>query len=138
MNMPKRMQVLKLMDEFARMGISSDLVDLDSLVDASLTYPENYRNIASRYKKTSNAARKSRPTTIGVSNIDLSYAAAAHQARSPQARNMDEATRARSTYTERQAMSQLGVLDKWFKNPGRADIVGIDAFGHSKPRKKRR
>lgn len=137
MNMPKRMQVLKLQDELRKTGISADLVDLDALVDASLTYPENYRNIIGRYKRVDNKVQKSRPTTFGISNVNFSYAAQFHQARTPQAQRTDEATRAKRTYTERQVMSKPERMDRWFRNPGRSDIIGIDAFGRSKPRKRR-
>lgn len=139
MNMPKGMQKLKMQDELRKLGISPDTVDLDALVDAKLSYPENYSNIMARYKKVSNAARKSRPSTLsGLGGLNFSYAAQSHQARSQQAQRLDESVRARKTHTERQVMNKPELLDDWFKNPGKSDIFGIDAFGHSKPRKKRR
>lgn len=137
MVMPKRMQAMKLRDELQRIGVDRDIVDLEALTDSTLSYPENYRNIMSRYKRTDPKARKSKATYIGGgSGLDLSYAAQAHQARSPQARVVDERVLARRAYTEKQIARKPSKLDSWFKNPGRFDILGIDAFGFSRPAKK--
>lgn len=138
MVMPKRMQAMKLSDELRRLGISPDLVDVEALTDASLSYPENYRNVMSRYKRTDNKAKKSKATYLGCgSGLDLSYAAQSHKTRSPHAQRMDEAFLSKGTFTERQIARDCSKLLKWYKEPGRYDIVGIDAFGYSKRRKRR-
>ena len=138
MNMPKGFQIRKLQDELKRAGVSADLVDLHAMTDANLSYPENYKNIMGRYKPTGNAHKKGKQNRFGVSNIDFKYAHDMQQSRSPQSRAIDESQRHRRTYTEKQVSRRPGLLDSWFKNPGNSDIFGIDVFGFSKERKKRR
>ena len=141
MIMPKQMQILKLRDELRSVGISSDLVDVDQLVDSRLSYPENAQNIMNQFQGHRKLTKKS---TRGHSdagtggNVDMRYAAQYHQTRTPRARNTDESQRNQRTYTEKQIQKNPSLLDTWFNNPGNSDIFGIDAFGSSKVRPKRK
>lgn len=135
--MPRRMQILKMQDELKRQDISPDLVDLNALIDANLSYPENYKNIMSRYKRVDNKARKSKAALGSGGNIDIAYASQYHQSRSQQARQADEARAAKKTYTEKQISRKPDLLDAWYKNPGKSDIFGIDVFGYSKSAKRK-
>jgi len=136
MIMPKRMQEMKLKDELRRVGISPDTVDISALTDKTLSYGENYKNVMSQFKNTSNAQRKTKQSTMGIGNIDFKYAHQAHQARSPHSISMDEAIRNRNTYTEKQISRKPALLDRWYSDMGNSDIFGIDAFGSSKRRRR--
>ena len=138
MNMPKRMQAYKLRDEFNKMGIAADLVDLEALIDSTLSYPENYRNIIGQYKRADNKAKKSKTKASGYSDIDLSYASQSHQARSLRSRMIDEARTSCKTFTENQLRKDISLLQKWYKNPNKFDIEGIDSFVRSSSCKRRR
>ncbi len=138
MLMPKRMQILKLQDELRRLKISPDTVDLEAHVDSKISYPENARNILSKFERRDNKKTKShRGATLGgIGNIDLHYASQYHQTRTPTSRSSDEARKNKNTYTERDLNKRPSLLDGWFRRPGNSDIWGIDAFGRSKPTKK--
>ena len=133
------MQIWSLQKELRSKGISSDTVDLHALVDSKLSYPENARNILNRYKRTDNAAKKSKKGTHhgGVGNVDLKYAAQYHQSRSPAARATDEARGNRKTYSERDISRNPSLLSAWYRNPGNSDIIGIDAPPNYKPHKRK-
>lgn len=75
---------------------------------------------------------------FGVGNVDFAYAHQSQMARTQRSREMDESTRHKRTYTERQISRKPGLLDAWYRNPGSLDIFGIDAFGSSKTRKTRK
>ena len=139
MNMPKGLQKLKMRDELKGMGIAADLVDLEAHIDSTLSYPENWRNVMGKYKRTDNKAKKSHTgRTFGISNIDMSYAAQSHAARSPRSRVMDEARSNKKTYTEKELSKRPSLLDSWFRRPGKSDLFGIDGFKKSNHKKKRK
>ena len=125
------MQAHKLREEFKTMGIDADLVDLQALIDSSLSYPENYRNIVGKYKRVDSKARKTKTKKHGASNLDIHYASQSHQSRSPQARTTDESRTSCKTFTEKEILKDAGLLDKWGRAQNRYDIVGIDSFGSS-------
>ncbi len=137
MNMPKRMQAYKMREELNRLGVSADLVDLEARIDGSLTYPENYRIVMRRYTRVDNKAKKSKSRGAGISDIDLSYASQSHQARSRQARAIDESRTACKTFTLKQLHKNSELLQKWYNNPSKFDIEGIDTsrIGKCKRRK---
>lgn len=128
--MPKKMQAHKLKDEFEKMGIAADLIDLEAFIDSSLSYPENYRNIVGRFKRVDSKATKTKTKIGGASNLDIHYAAQSHQARSPQSQRSDESRTSCRTFTEKQVMKDARLLDKWSAAPKRFDITGIDT-GHA-------
>ena len=141
MNMPKRMQILKLKDELRGVGISHDLVDLDQLVDSKLTYPENAQNIMNRFqshKKLKGKSAKKHQDAGSGGNIDMRYASQYHQSRSSHSRNLDESMRNQRTFSEKQIRKRPSLLDTWMRSPGNSDIFGIDAFGYSNKRPKRK
>lgn len=125
------MQAHKLKDEFKKMGIAADLVDLEAMIDSSLSYPENFKNIVGKYKRVDSKARKTKTKKHGASNLEIHYAAQSHQARSPQAKTADESRTSCKTFTEKQVMKDAGLLDRWARAQNRFDIVGIDSFGSS-------
>ncbi len=124
------MQAHKLKDELKKIGIGVDLVDLEALIDSSLTYPENYRNIVKRYKRVDSKATKTKTKKGGASNLDIHYASQSHQARSPQARTADEARTSCKTFTEKQVLKDASLLDRWYAAQNRLDLEAIDT-GHS-------
>lgn len=131
MLMPRRLQALNIQNALRKKNIAPDLVDVEALIDSSLSYPENTRNILAQYGRVDNKVRKhyTKASHIGEGNVnlDLSYAAQYHQARSLHAQRTDESTRAKRTFTERQIARKPELLDMWFSHANLYDIVGIDA-----------
>lgn len=139
-NMPRRMQVLKIREELQRRGVSADEVDVEALVDSTLSYPENARQVLSKHKRTEVEAQRTKGRTkyLGQGgSVDLQYASQYHQARTPTAQAQDNAIRAKTTWTERQLSKKPSRFDTWMSSPNRSDILGIDAHGFSKRRKRR-
>lgn len=134
--MPKKMQVLKLKDELKRKGISPDVVDLHALVDGKLSYPENLTNIMKKVSsnkkhilKTSKTASH-RKAMKQLDSLELQFekdqALDRHMRRSHRSQALDESKKAKVVIKDKDIINNPNLLKKWFNNPNRYDIQGID------------
>lgn len=134
--MPKGMQKLKLRDELKRKGISPDLIDLDALIDAKLSYPENISNVMKNLGKNTKAILKSSKTASHrkavnqLDSMELSFereqALTKHLSRPLKSIMMDDARRAKTIIRDRDIINNPNILKRWFLYPNRYDIEGID------------
>jgi len=137
MNMPKGMQIYKMKQDLLKMGISPDTVDLEALVDGRITYGENLKNIERKIgishsrKQTGTFSKAKHKKTLNAQDamglaFEKEHAMDRHQRRSLLSVQMDESKKAKHTLTDRQILDNHPLLQKWYKQPNRYDIQGID------------
>ena len=120
--MNRNLQIYKIKQELKRSKISSDLVDVEALLDSSLSYTENKKKIliiANREKK--------RPKIDSVAlDFEKEQARAFHNSRSVPAQIADESKRSKKVIGDIMITGDPKILDKWYKDPNKYDIVGVD------------
>jgi len=128
--MPKALQVKKIKEWLRRKGIDPQSIDVEALVDETLTYNENLANV----KKYVMQGEPSLEETYAEM---LRYASWLHNQRSERSQIMDENLRAKVVISTVPSPYNIALLNKWLENPARYDIEGIDVHFDSKTRKRR-
>ncbi len=120
--MPKNLQIKKLRKLLKSKGIEPDLIDLEALVDSTLTYPENKKRVL-RFigKRGRGYTTKSKPKTQKAMKIEEIYdtihqAGMFNEMRSDRSRKMDERKKAKFPLKP----------DQWFAFPNRYDLPFVD------------
>ncbi len=114
--MNKNLQIYKLKKELKKYGIEPDTVDLEALVDPTLTYKENKANI---FKQLGiSPGQKAIKKEDEIREI-IKQAQYYHEQRSERAKAVDEARLAKIPEDP----------ELWFKYPGKYDLPGVDAPG---------
>jgi hypothetical protein len=114
--MNKGLQIAKLKQFLKKHGIDPDLVDLEALVDSTLTYRENKENIMGQLGISEGITVK--PSHIELQEIEdaIRQAQMYHEMRSERAQKMDE--------------SKVAKIPKdpeaWFRHPERYDLPEVD------------
>ncbi|MBO8182041.1 MAG: hypothetical protein H0Z28_04510 [Archaeoglobus sp.] len=114
--MNKGLQIAKLKQFLKKHGIDPDLVDLEALVDSTLTYRENKENIMRQLGISEGLTVK--PSHIELQEIEdaIRQAQMYHEMRSERAQRMDE--------------SKVAKIPKdpeaWFRHPERYDLPEVD------------
>ncbi len=124
--MNKGLQIHKIRRYLDSIGLSSDLVDVPSLIDSTLTYSENRHNIVKKIRKGYKKIQDVNKLSGQSLNFEMDQAEAFFGQRSQRSQDMDSRKRARKTFTEKDIIKNPDVLNKWYKKPNRYDIVGID------------
>ena len=108
-------------------GIDEDLIDLEALVDSSLTYPEN-KKIVANYIKNMIKNKEYDAEKYDAEYIQhlLNIARELHEERSEQAREYDEKIKSKKVIDLEKSKHPEKDLEKWSKNMGKMDILGID------------
>ncbi len=114
--MNKGLQIAKLKQFLKKHGIDPDLVDLEALVDSTLTYRENKENIMRQLGISEGLTVK--PSHMELQEIEdaIRQAQMYHEMRSERAQRMDE--------------SKVAKIPKdpeaWFRHPERYDLPEVD------------
>lgn len=137
MIMPKAMQIYKMKQDLLKMDISPDTVDLESLVDGRISYSENLTNIerkigrSHKLKQKGKYGKSKHKQILSVYDAqELSFereqALSRHMRRSSKSIQMDERKRAHTILKDKDILNYPSKIAKWYKNPNRLDIKGID------------
>jgi len=114
--MNKGLQIAKLKQLLKKHGIDPDLVDLEALVDSSLTYRENKENIMRQLGISEGITVK--PSEVELQEIEdaIRQAQMYHEMRSERAQRMDESKVAKIPKD----------TEAWFRHPERYDLPEVD------------
>jgi uncharacterized protein YlxW (UPF0749 family) len=125
--MNKALQIYNLKKFLKKHGIDEDLIDLEALVDSSLTYPEN-KKIVANYIKNMIKNKEYDAEKYDAEYIQhlLNIARELHEERSEQAREYDEKIKSKKVIDLEKSKHPEKDLEKWSKNMGKMDILGID------------
>ena len=122
MAMNKRLQVMKIRAAIEKKGYASDLIDVNALVDSTLTLGENWNSIKSDLDYM--GLPKKRKSNAGIRTAKyMQKALLINSKRSPRSQMQDSKKQAVTTF---ESLTKKK-FSKWKKNPGRYDIMGVDS-----------
>jgi len=139
--MPISFQKYNLKRLLKKYGIDEDLIDLDALIDPNLTYQENKAIVMEHIKKLKNnidddILNEDKYKKEYIDHL-MNIARDIHESRPENARERDEKLKAKNVIDLENSKNPDKDFEKWVKNPGRFDILGIDFIpDFSKPLKK--
>jgi len=107
-----------------KQGIDSDLIDLESMVDSSLSLSENARIISEDVKLMQQTGQINLGTKSPYKVERFLKAVQIYEKRSNRKQRMDSSKQAKKTFEKSQLTEKN--YNKWKKNPNRYDIQGVD------------
>ena len=119
----KQFMVARIKQLINKMGYESDLIDVDSLVDSTLTLKENWEIIKQDIPYMGlTKQNKVRSTNYLLQAYDI------NKSRSSKSQALDSKKQAKKTFEASELNKKT--FGKWKRNPGKYDIIGIDSkFG---------
>ena len=126
--MPIQLQIYNIKRWLRRHGYEPDLIDVEALVDSTLSYRENLKIV-----KEAIAGMTGIPADVKEQMLRSAHEL--HTTRSPRSQLLDERFRARRTVDPREA--SVEDIEDWMEHPDKMDIYGIDASSFSKPVRRR-
>lgn len=116
--MNKALQIHKLKQFLAKQGIEADLVDLEALVDSTLTYRENKENVLKALGITTKKKEAKTEEEFKEEEIRdaIKQAQYYHEQRSKKAKALDENRKAKIPKNP----------EAWFRHPERYDLPQVD------------
>lgn len=128
--MPYRQQVARIKQLLTNRGVSARIGEIEDYMSPDLHYDENKRAVLSEFGKKK--VRK-----YGSVETLMEQAHARDDNRSEQAQNMDYRKCTTKTYMPKEVADDIEKAQRWFNNPNRYDIIGVDAKSTC-PRTKRK
>ena len=123
--MNKGLQVYNIKRELQIEGIDPDKVDVESEVDMDLRYIENRNNILSKVERNPERFYGKRLDDDALA-FEKDHAMDFHEQRSDISQRMDENKTATTIISDKQIIINPNVTNKWYEQPNRSDIQGID------------
>lgn len=125
--MSKGLQIYNLKRFLKKHGIDEDLIDLEALIDPTLSYPEN-KEIVANYIKNMIENKEYDEEKYDDKYIQhlLNIARELHEERSKSAQERDEKIKSKKVIDLEKSKHPAKDLEQWAKNPGKMDILGID------------
>lgn len=115
--MNKGLQICNLKKLLKKHNIDPDLVDLEALVDSTLTYQENKKNIMKQLGISENVVKRVSDVEIMEIEDAIRQARMYHEMRSERAQRMDERKKAKMPKKD---------VEAWFRHPERYDLPQVD------------
>jgi len=125
--MNKSMQVYNLKRELKLEGFDPDTFDVESEIDASLRYNENKDRILNKVERNRERYSKHQIDDETLS-FEKDQALDFHNQRSEISQRMDENKPAQTIITDKVIINNPMRLNKWYENPNRLDIQGVDDY----------
>lgn len=123
--MNKGLQVYNIKRELQLEGIDPDKVDVESEIDMSLRYSEN-RDLVLHKIERDPVRFYGKRLDDDVLAFEKDHALDFHEDRSEASQRMDESKTATTIITDKQITINPDVTSKWYDNPNRSDIQGVD------------
>ncbi|ABR56819.1 hypothetical protein Maeo_1243 [Methanococcus aeolicus Nankai-3] len=136
--MSKGLQIYNLKRFLEKNNIDEDLIDLEALIDPTLSYPENKAIVAEHIKnmiknKEYDAEKYDDEYIQHLLNVAMEL----HEERSEKAQEQDEKIKSKKVIDLEKSKHPEKDLERWSRNMGKMDILGIDYIpDFSKPLKK--
>ena len=120
------LQVSVIMKALADHEISTTKSEIMDFISPDLEYEENKKNVFEAFGVGKGKKKKS-DKQLEADLFLIDQAQDVHFSRSYIAQKQDNSILAEHTYTPLQALKDAKKADKWFQQPNRYDIVGVDA-----------
>ena len=125
--MSKGLQIYNLKRFLKKHGIDEDLIDLEALIDPTLSYPENKEIVANHIKNmVENKEYDAEKYDDEYIQHLLNVARELHEERSEQAQEQDEKFKSKKVIDLEKSKHPEKDLERWSRNMGKMDILGID------------
>jgi len=128
--MPYGQQVARIKQYLTNRGVSARVGEIEDYMSPDLHYDENKSAVLAEFGKK----KKRKYSSVDVL---MEQAQARDDDRSERAQNADYRKCAVNAWSLKEVADDITKADKWFNNPNRFDIIGIDAKS-SCPTKKRK
>jgi hypothetical protein len=130
--LPYRQQVTRIKQYLSNRDVEVRTGEIEDHMSPDLHYDENKTNVLAAFGK------KKKVRKYGSVETLMEQANMRDDERSERAQNMDYSKCATNAYMPKEVADDITKAQRWFKNPNRYDIIGVDAKSSCPPRPKRK